>query len=606
MASQSSTSRYQPSTPLRRSLRLALQSTPKDDESPIPLNQPSTVVRRNIIAPIYTGTQGNNIPQIPNPSIGNLANPHIQRRMTNSNILNNLSNIQSPTNPRLPPHPELSTLNTSANVSPRSERSKLAHSINPSVTSGRSSKRTLLFDSGSNISQRHYINNESMFSLHSDDAPIAIRKTPRNSTPYPPISNGMNIDVLETAITRPRSQINHPTVAVPIHSRNHDSINNSHIRSRKRTDPGFVRLSRYIWSWLYPAFRTIRSSRASKSNTRTAVYYASITLTILLIIRLLAMFFILDHNIHQSSEQTSSDPKDVHIIPEMIPIHSNDVPDNTIHNIVDPELEKVIESQKKLSSILNDIKGSISGSHSTQSLEASWKESIDLRISAIEKELSSQKNILDKVEKETLNLENSFTNKQELSSYIERITNKALLSGYSKKKFDIPPDHASLAAGTIPILELSSKPLSRLSDPISRFFGIGIVGNPPSIALTNENSIGKCFSFKGDNGKLAIKFRNSLIPKAVSVDHIMASEVPDRGSAPRKCQVWGLKDEYSENTATLLGSFEYDLSGDNSQYFPLNCMNSTTNTFWDALQLRILSNWGNEEYTCLYRWRVHI
>ncbi|KAK2543579.1 Sun1 [Columba livia] len=65
--------------------------------------------------------------------------------------------------------------------------------------------------------------------------------------------------------------------------------------------------------------------------------------------------------------------------------------------------------------------------------------------------------------------------------------------------------------------------------------------------------------------------------------------------------IQGLDDEYQEE-GKLLGRYVYEEAGEPLQTFPV--MENTGNAF-QVVELRIFSNWGHVEYTCLYRFRVH-
>ncbi|MEQ2184059.1 hypothetical protein GOODEAATRI_004100, partial [Goodea atripinnis] len=57
--------------------------------------------------------------------------------------------------------------------------------------------------------------------------------------------------------------------------------------------------------------------------------------------------------------------------------------------------------------------------------------------------------------------------------------------------------------------------------------------------------------------------------------------------------IQGLDDEYQEE-GTLLGHYTYEDDGESLQFFSVK-----------IIEVRVLSNWGHPEYTCLYRFRVH-
>ncbi|NXD61736.1 SUN1 protein, partial [Eolophus roseicapillus] len=114
---------------------------------------------------------------------------------------------------------------------------------------------------------------------------------------------------------------------------------------------------------------------------------------------------------------------------------------------------------------------------------------------------------------------------------------------------------------------------------------------------------GNCCTFKGSQGHLVIRLSMKIYPTAFTLEHIPKTLSPTGTitSAPRKFLVYGLDDEYQES-GTLLGAYVYDQEGEPLQMFPV--MENSQNAF-QIVELRVLSNWGNEDYTCLYRFRVH-
>ncbi|OXB67597.1 hypothetical protein ASZ78_004715 [Callipepla squamata] len=64
--------------------------------------------------------------------------------------------------------------------------------------------------------------------------------------------------------------------------------------------------------------------------------------------------------------------------------------------------------------------------------------------------------------------------------------------------------------------------------------------------------------------------------------------------------IQGLDDEYQEE-GTFLGQYVYDQEGEPLQMFTVE----KSEHAFQIVELRILSNWGHAEYTCLYRFRVH-
>nr|XP_033776777.1 uncharacterized protein LOC117348587 isoform X3 [Geotrypetes seraphini] len=112
---------------------------------------------------------------------------------------------------------------------------------------------------------------------------------------------------------------------------------------------------------------------------------------------------------------------------------------------------------------------------------------------------------------------------------------------------------------------------------------------------------GNCWAFPGSQGETVIQLVATIKPKAVTIQHIPKAISPTGHirSAPREFAIYGLKDQY-DFEGTLLGRFTYDAYGDPIQTFHLKGEGS-----FGYIQLKVLSNWGNKEYTSLYRVRVH-
>uniref|UniRef100_A0A673M698 SUN domain-containing protein 2-like n=1 Tax=Sinocyclocheilus rhinocerous TaxID=307959 RepID=A0A673M698_9TELE len=68
---------------------------------------------------------------------------------------------------------------------------------------------------------------------------------------------------------------------------------------------------------------------------------------------------------------------------------------------------------------------------------------------------------------------------------------------------------------------------------------------------------------------------------------------------PRLFCVQGMSNETEDGK--LLGTFTYDQDGEPIQTFKL----PEALDVYSMTELRILSNWGHLEYTCVYRFRVH-
>ncbi|CAB1452033.1 unnamed protein product [Pleuronectes platessa] len=113
---------------------------------------------------------------------------------------------------------------------------------------------------------------------------------------------------------------------------------------------------------------------------------------------------------------------------------------------------------------------------------------------------------------------------------------------------------------------------------------------------------GRCWSFPGAQGTLAITLSNPVKITDVTVDHIARYISPSGSikSAPKEFELYGMRDISGKRT--LLGTFTYDQSGESTQTFQLP---NPTDDIYRGVEMHVLSNWGQAEYTCLYRFRVH-
>ncbi|XP_067278040.1 SUN domain-containing protein 1 isoform X2 [Pseudorasbora parva] len=136
-------------------------------------------------------------------------------------------------------------------------------------------------------------------------------------------------------------------------------------------------------------------------------------------------------------------------------------------------------------------------------------------------------------------------------------------------------------------------------------FGIPLwyFSQSPRAIIQPDMYPGNCWAFKGSQGYLVIRLSLSVIPTSFCLEHIPKSLSPSGNisSAPRRFSVYGLDDEYQEE-GKLLGDYTYEEDGESLQTFPVMEKNDKA---FQIIEMRVLSNWGHPEYTCLYRFRVH-
>ncbi|XP_040013425.1 SUN domain-containing protein 1 isoform X2 [Xiphias gladius] len=125
----------------------------------------------------------------------------------------------------------------------------------------------------------------------------------------------------------------------------------------------------------------------------------------------------------------------------------------------------------------------------------------------------------------------------------------------------------------------------------------------PRVVIQPDVYPGNCWAFKGSQGYLVIRLSLRILPTSFCLEHIPKALSPTGNitSAPRNFTVFGLDDEYQEE-GKLLGHYTYQEDGESLQTFPVMEQNDKA---FQIIEVRVLSNWGHPEYTCLYRFRVH-
>jgi SUN domain-containing protein 1/2 len=226
------------------------------------------------------------------------------------------------------------------------------------------------------------------------------------------------------------------------------------------------------------------------------------------------------------------------------------------------------------------------------------------------------------------------------------------------------PDFALHSGGARIIPSLTSptfeiRPQGLGSQMVALVTGNGYaIGRPPITALHHEMQNGHCWPFAGGEGQLGVALASPIILEEVTIDHVAKSIAFDMRSAPRQMEVWGLVEgedniarvrtwkedlaarkeakqpalggddssatydedgsdgSYSEvdYPKTLpkhpeyirLANFTYNIhSPNNVQTFPVMPEIRELGIDFGIVVLRVLNNWGRDDFTCLYRFRVH-
>ncbi|XP_034049396.1 SUN domain-containing protein 1-like [Thalassophryne amazonica] len=165
-------------------------------------------------------------------------------------------------------------------------------------------------------------------------------------------------------------------------------------------------------------------------------------------------------------------------------------------------------------------------------------------------------------------------------------------------------DYALESGGGSILTTLSSETYKSRAALISLFgIPLGYFYHTPRTVIQPDVYPGNCWAFRGSSGFLAIRLSMMIIPTAFSMEHLPKALAPGDTyhSAPRQFSVYGLDDD-SQEEGKLLGSYTYDVEGEAVQTYPTSEENSRA---YQIIKVQVLSNWGSEDYTCMYRFRVH-
>ncbi|XP_030434011.1 SUN domain-containing protein 1 isoform X10 [Gopherus evgoodei] len=245
-----------------------------------------------------------------------------------------------------------------------------------------------------------------------------------------------------------------------------------------------------------------------------------------------------------------------------------------------------------------------------QRLTSKFVSKSDLQVLLRDLELQILKNI-------TLHM--SITHQKPTSEVITNAVNNAVISGITEAQARIIVNNAlklysqdktgmvdfALESGGGSILSTRCSETYETKTALISLFGIPLwyFSQSPRVVIQPDMYPGNCWAFKGSQGYLVVRLSMMIYPTAFTLEHIPKTLSPTGNitSAPKDFSVYGLEDEYQEE-GTLLGQYVYDQGGEPLQMFQV--MEKNENTF-QIVELRIFSNWGHTEYTCLYRFRVH-
>ncbi|KAF2976697.1 hypothetical protein EK904_009224 [Melospiza melodia maxima] len=216
-----------------------------------------------------------------------------------------------------------------------------------------------------------------------------------------------------------------------------------------------------------------------------------------------------------------------------------------------------------------------------------------------------------------ITLHMSVTNQKVTSEVVTNAVTNAGISGITEAQAQIIVNNAlklysqdktgmvdfALESGGGSILSTRCSETYETKTALISLFGIPLwyYSQSPRVVIQPDMYPGNCWAFKGSQGYLVVRLSMKIYPTAFTLEHIPKTLSPTGNitSAPRNFAVYGLDDEYQEE-GKLLGEYVYDQDGEPLQMFPV--MEKNEDAF-QIVELRIFSNWGHVEYTCLYRFR---
>jgi SUN domain-containing protein 1/2 len=189
------------------------------------------------------------------------------------------------------------------------------------------------------------------------------------------------------------------------------------------------------------------------------------------------------------------------------------------------------------------------------------------------------------------------------NSDVHRIV-KLAIAKYDADKTGIADLALEPAGGSVVSTRCTKSSVKRTS--VYTFFGLPFWHPPnnPRTIIQPGAVPGECWSYEGAEGFIVIQLIAPSIVHGFTLEHIPKALSPfgHIESAPKNFQVVGLMDYNNVETEFLFGSYTYEDNGEPIQYFPVQFESKQAFPF---IELKIQSNHGSIEFTCVYRFRVH-
>lgn len=206
------------------------------------------------------------------------------------------------------------------------------------------------------------------------------------------------------------------------------------------------------------------------------------------------------------------------------------------------------------------------------------------------------------------------------------------------------PDFANYKSGAYPYPYLTSPSYDPASSK-SSWFNAGrqnVAAKHPATALTTSTDIGDCWAFPTDQGILGISLAKRIYPSHIAIEHGFKHHLIDETSTPKHFSFWVLTKDEDERMKlerevlhaagrvardvdpkdgniigddeekaqkwarfVKVGEWSYDIDGERMQTWDLPVDFQALGIAVRRVAFRFEGNYGNQEFTCIYRTKVH-
>jgi SUN domain-containing protein 1/2 len=255
--------------------------------------------------------------------------------------------------------------------------------------------------------------------------------------------------------------------------------------------------------------------------------------------------------------------------------------------------------------------------HQLQLLQSALNNSVNSRLESLQSSIISQHSIEDLIYQAVSTSGHSNAQEQslgEVDSPVIRSLIQSELERYSADRTGLVDYAARSSGGRIVAASISHRVAvkgSGLGWLTSWLKSCFLPTKKADEMLADSMSVGSCWPMNSTRGYAIIQLRESIIVTHASLQHISHSIAPDISTAPKKVSFYGINETNIEfakqqpsNTSLgeYLGSYIYEINAAQVQSFPLI---NPHNHSYRFIRFSVDSNYGNTNYTCIYRVRIH-